>query len=28
VIAKGIETFEAAEEKPKLRNLWQSALVF
>jgi len=28
VIAKGIETFKAAEEKPKLRNLWQSAMVF
>jgi len=28
VIAKGIETFEAAEEKPKLRNLWQSAMLF
>jgi len=28
VIAKGMETFEAAQEKPELRNLWQSAMVF
>jgi len=27
VIAKGIETFKMAEEKPKLRNLWRSDIV-